>query len=1230
MKNFKDFTNLYSLSKTLRFELKPIGETISNIEKGKFLQFDKQRIEDYKRVKLIIDKYHKAYIEERLADFALQYDDNGNKNSLSEYNKQRNTPSSDNDVFVKIQDNLRKQISKHLCSTDEYKRIFTANLFKDDLPFFVDNNDDKALIEKFKGFTTYFDGLHQNRKNMYSEEAKSTAIAYRLIHENLPKFIDNIEVFNKIKDIPEIAENIMQLHEDFKSYLNVSQIAEIFELQFFNSVLTQPQIETYNAIIGGKSEGEHKIQGLNEYINIYNQGHKDARIPKFKVLYKQILSDREHLSWLPEQFTSDNELLSAIRAYSDSISDSLINLKVLLENINSYNLDGIFLRNDLQLTNISKRICCDWNKIQKAIISDLMQVRKQKKKEDIETYERELSKLYKKHGSFSIGYINNVTGLNVDSYFADLDAKNGDEVQHKNIFDRINNAYTDVSDLLNTPYPEQKKLIQNKEDVALIKSFLDTCLELLHFIKPLLGTGEENNKDNRFYSELAQIWEQLNVLTPLYNMVRNYVTRKPYSIEKVKLNFDSPQLLSGWDKNKEKDCLSVILRKNGNFYLGIIDKQNNKIFDEFPTDGECYEKMVYKQIAIPTGVGGFIRKCFGTAKQYGWECPSNCLNSEGKIIIKDNEVKDNLVELIDCQKDFFNKYEKDGYKYSDFNFRLKPSKDYDRLSDFYKDIEEQRYKIVFQPISSTYIDSLVKDGKLYLFQIYNKDFSEHSKGTPNMHTLYWKMLFDERNLADVVYQLNGGAELFYREHSIECDNPTHPKNKPIKNKNTQNSKSESLFKYDLIKDKRYTVDKFHFHVPMTLNFKSKDKANINALVRDYLHSAEDFHVIGIDRGERNLLYLVVIDSLGRICKQVSLNEICNKHNGNTYKTDYHDLLNNREQERLRERQSWQTIEGIKELKEGYLSQVIHKIAELMVEYKAIVVLEDLNLGFMRSRQKIEKSVYQKFEKMLIDKLNYLVDKKTDPNSPGGLLKAYQLANKFESFTKLGKQSGFIFYVPAWNTSKIDPTTGFVNLLDLRYESEDKAKSLLDKFDSICYNDEKDWFEFTIDYDNFTSKAQDTQTKWTICTNSTRIETFRNPEKNSQWDSREINLTKEFKELFKNMDIHNNLKDIIMQQNGKQFFERLLHLLRLTLQMRNSITTENVDYIISPVMNQQGRFFDSRDADALLPHDADANGAYNIARKGLMIIEQIKSSDDPQNIKFDLSNKRWLQFAQQKS
>lgn len=240
---------------------------------------------------------------------------------------------------------------------------------------------------------------------------------------------------------------------------------------------------------------------------------------------------------------------------------------------------------------------------------------------------------------------------------------------------------------------------------------------------------------------------------------------------------------------------------------------------------------------------------------------------------------------------------------------------------------------------------------MYLFQIYNKDFSEYSKGTPNMHTLYWKALFDERNLADVVYKLNGQAEMFYRKKSIENTHPTHPANHPILNKNKDNNKKESLFEYDLIKDRRYTVDKFMFHVPITMNFKSSGSENINQDVKAYLrHTQMTEHIIGIDRGERHLLYLVVIDLQGNIKEQFSLNEIVNEYNGNTYHTNYHDLLDVREEE-LKARQSWQTIENIKELKEGYLSQVIHKITQLMVKYHAIVVLEDLNMGFMRGRQR---------------------------------------------------------------------------------------------------------------------------------------------------------------------------------------------------------------------------------------------------------------------------------------
>ena len=58
------------------------------------------------------------------------------------------------------------------------------------------------------------------------------------------------------------------------------------------------------------------------------------------------------------------------------------------------------------------------------------------------------------------------------------------------------------------------------------------------------------------------------------------------------------------------------------------------------------------------------------------------------------------------------------------------------------------------------------------------------------------------------------------------------------------------------------------------------------------------------------------------------------------------------------------------------------------------------------------------------------------------------------------------------------------------------------------------------------------------------------------------------------------------------------------------------------MGKDGRFFDSRNADATRPKDADANGAYNIARKGLMLLRQIQAQEEQ-----DLSNGKWLEFAQ---
>ena len=1241
MESMKDLTGQYSLSKTLRFELKPIGKTLEHIEQKGLLTQDEQRAEEYEQMKGIIDRYHKAFITMCLRNCKIKVNNTDDElDSLEEYSSllsKSKRDADDEDKLEKIKENLRKQIVNAFKSGNTYGDLFKKELIKNHLPDFVTDEEEKQVVEHFCNFTTYFTGFHDNRKNMYSDEAKSTAIAYRLIHENFPRFFDNLRSFAKISE-SEVANRFPEIESAFSLYLNVEHIADMFHVDYFPVVLTQEQIDVYNNIIGGKTEEDGtKIQGINEYINLYNQHHPDVKLPFLKPLYKMILSDKVALSWLPEEFENDEEMLTAINDFYKSVQPVIFGddencIRHLLTNIAEYNTDHIYISNDLGLTGISQQLFDQYSIFEDAIKDELRRNVKQtpKEKRNPELLEERIKNLFKKEKSFSISYLDSLIKDKgedtIESYYAKLGAFDRDGKQTVNLLTQIEMAYKAAKEVLDGKYDN---INQSEEATKYIKDLLDAFKSLQHYIKPLLGSGEEAEKDNVFSSQLLNVWEALDVVTPLYNKVRNWLTRKPYSTKKIKLNFENAQLLGGWDMNKEADYASVLLRKNNQYYLAIMDKKHNHAFDieTLPSDGACFEKIDYKLLP---GANKMLPKVFFSKSRINEFAPSTDIQIAYR---QETHKKGKNFNLADCHRliDFFKQSIAKHEDWSKFPFHFSDTSTYEDISGFYREVEQQGYTIGFRKISESYIYRLVDEGKLYLFQIWNKDFSDYSKGTPNMHTLYWKALFDKANLADVVYKLNGQAEVFYRKRSLQKENTTvHKALQPIKNKNTQNEKSTSTFDYDIVKDRRYTVDKFHFHVPITINFKSSGRPNINEHVLDIIRHHGIEHVIGIDRGERHLLYLSLIDLKGRIIKQMTLNEIKQQTGGN-YGTNYKELLAAREGDRAEARRNWKKIENIKDLKAGYLSQVVHVIAQMMVEYNAIVVLEDLNMGFMRGRQKIERSVYEQFEHMLIDKLNFYVDKKKEACAPGGLLHGLQLANKFESFNKLGKQSGCLFYVPAWNTSKIDPVTGFVNMLDARYESVESSRCFFSRFDVIRYNEEKNWFEFTFDYNNFHAKLDGTKTQWTLCTYGSRIKTFRNPAKLNQWDNEEVVLTDEFKKVFANagINIHGNLKEAICSLAKREHLEPLMHLMKLLLQLRNSKTNSEVDYMLSPVA-ENGVFYDSRSCNGNLPIDADANGAYNIARKGLWVLRQIQDSKPGDKLNLALSNKEWLRFVQEKS
>ncbi|MBR1537826.1 MAG: type V CRISPR-associated protein Cas12a/Cpf1 [Treponema sp.] len=1362
-KTINDFTDLYSLSKTLRFELKPVGQTLENIKNGHFLELDKKKADDYQDVKKIIDNYHKFFIDDVLKNASLDW--NRLEDATSEYNKNKN----DDSKLLAEQKRLREEILKLFTSDKRFKALTAPTpkyLFNSILPDWFGETAtpdlNKAALETFQKFTSYFKGFQENIKNVYSADAIPTAVPYRIVNDNFPKFLQNISIFKTIQEkCPQVIDDV---ENELCRYLGQEKLSDIFTLESFNKYLgqggkeVQRGIDFYNQIIGGiaEKEGGVNLRGINQFLNLYWQQHpdfaKENRRLKMVPLYKQILSDRSSLSFKIASIANDEELKNALLECADKLESKNEEGKTVFDetcdlfaSLKNQNLSGIYVnRKDINV--VSRILTGDWSWLQSRM--NAYAEEKFTTKAEKAHWQKSLDDEgeNKSKGFYSLAELNELleyasenvaeTNIRISDYFehrcrfyVDKESERfiqGSELvalSIKEMCDDIQTKRKGMNRVLEN-LSDEKQLREKSDDVAVIKDYLDAVQDLLHRIKPIKVNGAG---DSSFYSIYDSIYSALSEVISVYNKTRNYITKKAASPEKYKLNFDNPTLADGWDLNKEQANTSVLLRKDGMYYLGIMNPKNKPKFAEKyeVTDGQsCYEKMIYKQFDATKQIPKCstqkkeVQKYFlsGATEPYIlndkksfkseliitkdiWFMNNHVWDGEKFVPKRDNETrpkkfqigyfkqtgdfdgyKNALSKWISFCKEFLQSY----ISSTVYDYNFKKSDEYEGLDDFYNYLNATCYKLTFINIPSSEIEKMVSEGKLYLFQIYNKDFAPGASGIPNMHTLYWKNLFSDENLKNVCLKLNGEAELFYRRAEIK-DPVVHKEGSYLVNRTTEDgesipekiyleiyknangklnnlSKEASEYKeshkvvikqasHEIIKDRHYTEPKFLFHVPLTINFKASGNSySINENVRRFLKNNPDVNIIGLDRGERHLIYLSLINQKGEIIKQFTFNDVERQKNGKTIKVNYHEKLDQREKERDAARKSWQAIGKIAELKEGYLSAVIHQLTKLMVEYNAIVVMEDLNFGFKRGRFHVEKQVYQKFEHMLIDKLNYLVFKDRGLNEPGGVLNGYQLAGQFESFQKLGKQSGILFYVSAAYTSKIDPKTGFVSMMNFKdLTNVHKKRDFFSKFEDIHFDEATGSFVFTFDYKNFDGKAKEEmkQTKWAVYSREKRIVYFA---KTKSYE--DIMPTEKLEALFESAGIEyksgNNIHDSVMavgadlKEGAKpskeiaDFWDGLLYNFKLILQMRNSNAKTGEDYIISPVIAGDGTFFDSREEtkkgkEAKLPVDADANGAYHIALKGLSLINKINLADEDELKKFDMkiSNADWFKFAQEK-
>lgn len=1245
-KALKQFTGLYPVSKTLRFELKPQGKTQEWIERNGIIDDDQQKADDYPKVKKLIDEYHKYCIEQSLNQPNKGIDWSTLADALRAYKKNRTKENED--ALEKEQKEKREAIYKLLTGFQHYKEL-TSVTPKDLINKVFPEHFGKEIQETktFARFATYFKGFQENRNNIYSIEPISTSVPYRVVHDNFPKFLANIDVFNTLTEIcPEVIE---QAEKEMLPFLNGVSINDIFNISFYNSVLSQSGIDYYNSVIGGVSIDEkQKYRGINEFANLYRQQHPDIKLGKTSLsmipLFKQILSDRETYSYIPQEITDDQELIKTIESFYDEMVNYHVNgtkkdvineIRNLIKSIISYDKSGIYI-NSNYLPTISQKLYGSWNIINEHLyqyaISIFGQPEKSADKKKIEQY--------LKRKAFSLQELSCLEG-DVTSYFDDID----------NIVSTITSTY--LSFKKNIVNNNSSNLIGDSNKTELIKDFLDSIMTLTHKVESVI-VPMDYDLNLSFYNNIIPLYEILQTIIPVYSKIRNYMTRKPTDTKKFKLSFDAPTLADGWDQNKEKDNKAILLFKEGKSFIAITPSKT-KIDWNIKSDGnsDVFKKMIYKYLPGPNKTLPhvfFSKKGIEIYKpsQYILEGFQNGLHKQGDRF---DEIF--LHNLIDFFKESINK----NPDWKNFNFQFSDTKSYKDINSFYNEISAQGYKLTFKEIPSRIIDKWVDEGKLYLFQIYNKDYADGAHGRKNLHTLYWENLFTDDNLKKVIIKLNGEAELFYRKESVTRP-IVHKVGEKMLNKRDNSgmpipdSVYQKLYNYynghiqlsdlsteeqqylhnitvkevshEIVKDKRYTHPVYLLHVPITINYLAQDNIRINEKVADYIKDNPSVNIIGIDRGERHLIYLTLINQKGEILKQKTFNYV----NG----MNYNAKLTQREKERDAARKSWKTVGKIKDLKEGFLSAVIHEITTMMIENNAIVVLEDLNVGFKRGRFKVERQVYQKFEKMLIDKLNYLTFKDQDAQQDGGILKGYQLTQKFVSFKRIGKQNGFLFYIPAAYTSKIDPTSGFVNIFNTTdITNAEKKKEFFMKFEEIKYVSDHKGYIFTFDYDKFKTFQTDSRKIWTISTRGKRIVIDKGQKQMIDfYPTTHINdaFSKKGITIKPGEDIKDLISKIEVSPSNAGFFNELFYSFEKTLQLRNSNAQTEEDFILSPVC-VGGKYYCSIDEankgkdkdgnwNSKLPVDADANGAYHIALKGLLAITGQKTD-----------NATWLEYAQKK-
>ena len=1257
---YENFKNLYPVTKTVQFELVPDERTKEIIEKDGLLLEDEERNENIAVIKDLITECHKHFINENMAPGELQIDWTSLKDAYAAYTEEKTKGTQKG--LSDVQKHYRKVISQHLVNCPGYKALKGTILFdvtlKEIVEYLSMENAEELcrIIDSFEGYTSFFQDFYDKKDRIYGDEEKEGTIAYRVVHENFPIWISAISIYEEMYE--KYGEEMEAAYAELKQHITFFaeySLPDVFTLDFYSNLLCAEGIAAYKKLINGIQISEDVIvEGLNKTASTYAQRNKE-KVLKLPVLKKAIQTMDTSMNFSFDKIQNDTDCLRVLSDLTDSLySGNLYDrICVFFNNLAAYDPNEIFIHKNM-LSKVSVTLFGQWDSLRN-LLRDYVEGKysvplKSKDKKAIEAWlNREYIPLSDIHAAISASGSEKTFSKYVDTLLSGVNSAKLLCAE----FDEKQDAHLKTG----------VKLSENRDFKSYIKTYLESVNHVAETMKVFAVKGDTEKGD--FYLTFDELYEGICELRTVYRMVRNYFMKKPYSVEKIKLNFGNQNLLGGWSSSVLNKNGGLILRKGRNYYLAIankVKKANLETLLKVETAGSADTGFydVFVTDVLPS-VSKFVPKVLFTkaVKEYfaeNTDAESYVLQDDKKFIAPitiTNEVwqlyhtkkytlgyaketgdtagfEDALKKWVALHLEVLLKHRSScKFNFSEFaeledGGTVKVKCAFSNMPEFTQKADTCMFRTSRISIPEEIVDAMTQRGDLLLFRIRNNPLDYYALYedyiVKDLNTMYFLSLFTDKNLKENRNRMCGNAAIRYRRKSISGF-PTHKKGETLVSKvdtdgipvpsdvymelshylngkgGTLSPKAEKylkkvntkIAKEDIIKDKRFSVDKFLFTLPIDLNVKSANPTTItefNATLNAQLRES-DVSVLSICRGQDSLLNAALVAPDGNVVFSKNLDVI----NGHNYKAKF----KKRRLDSLASEQKWNYTSTVKDLQEGYVSAVVPLVIQMALENNAVIAFADTRKLKKTKGNLLEDGAYDLLMSSVQKKLCFYVQKQDMENA---LQLCLPVEDKYVSV-----QNGIVFFVSPAQTKEIDPTTGYFNNLKFRDIARNARtkKEFICNLDNLEYEESTDSFVFTIDCSKYDAYVPSNDL-WEIYTPAAKHMADKNGEIICQTPSADLKRTlKKMCLDIKSSKLIEEISEIEADKTTAWFFGDLFQAFAVSARMKVYDPKSGSWIITSPVRNNSGGFFESS-------IDADSMAAVALGMKTHVILDKVKAGD----------------------